>query len=546
MISVSHFKIMRQGKILVVGSLVEDCISRAKTRVPNSGETIEGAGFTNAPGGKGANQAVEAARLGAPVDFFGQTGDDTFARDLHDAIRDNGINAVRIKRLDNSASGVSGVSIETKDGISNNRILMNPGANAKITIDDVRYLENEIQNYSILILQFEIPMEVNEYLAKLAHENGVIVIVNPAPSQPLANSFYKEIDYFTPNEHEAADLSGVIIHSNGKKCDDNDITNSAQYFLDKGVKNVLITLGSAGSVLVNGKTKHYVSAIPNVKPVDPTGAGDSYIGAFAAGLYRGLRPEEAMKLATYVGALTVQKMGAIPSLPTLREVEAYVEKNNDEAFVALLKSHFPTIKNDQESFDDFKAILSRETDSTIASLKYENYLPAVTLIEHSQKAGGRLHITGIGKPSHVAEYYASLLSSTGSPAYYLHGTEAVHGSCGQLVPGDVVIAISNSGETNELKSTITAVRKNGCKIIGVSGNPDSWLAHASDAFLLAKVQEEGGPLNKAPRASFDAELIVLQGLSVILQSRKHIGLEQYGCWHPGGKLGESIQSADKK
>ena len=119
-------------------------------------------------------------------------------------------------------------------------------------------------------------------------------------------------------------------------------------------------------------------------------------------------------------------------------------------------------------------------------------------------------MTGIGKCSHVSTYAASLLSSTGNPAYYLHGTEAVHGSCGQLAAGDVVIAISNSGETGELKATVLAVQNNGCKVIGVSGNPDSWLARESDAFLFAGVKAEGGPLNRAPRASVLAELLTLQ------------------------------------
>ena len=128
--------------------------------------------------------------------------------------------------------------------------------------------------------------------------------------------------------------------------------------------------------------------------------------------------------------------------------------------------------------------------------------------------------------------------STGNPAYYLHGTEAVHGSCGQLVAGDVVIAISNSGETAELKATVLAVKNNGCKVIGVSGNPDSWLAKHTDAFLFAGVKEEGGPLNRAPRNSVLVELLTLQALSVALQVEKGWDAVQYVRCHPGGKLGE--------
>ncbi len=166
------------------------------------------------------------------------------------------------------------------------------------------------------------------------------------------------------------------------------------------------------------------------------------------------------------------------------------------------------------------------------------YDKVVKIILEAENRGNRVHITGIGKPGHVAGYIASLMSSTGTPTYELHGTEAVHGSSGQVKPGDVVIAISNSGETEEMKATVSTLKANGAIIIGVSGNPDSWLAKNSDAFLYAGVNNEGDPLNRAPRASITAEIIVLQGLSVILQCIKKITPQQYVKWHPGGALGK--------
>lgn len=162
---------------------------------------------------------------------------------------------------------------------------------------------------------------------------------------------------------------------------------------------------------------------------------------------------------------------------------------------------------------------------------------AAELIWAAQATGNRVHVTGIGKPGHVATYLASLMSSTGTPAYFLHGTEAVHGSCGQLVPGDVVICISNSGETAEMKATVQAIRRNGCKVIGVTGNRNSWLAHFAEAHLFAGVPEEGGPLNRAPRNSILAEMLVLQALSVVLQERRAITPQEYVLRHPGGALG---------
>ena len=177
-------------------------------------------------------------------------------------------------------------------------------------------------------------------------------------------------------------------------------------------------------------------------------------------------------------------------------------------------------------------------DAFVAGVDLERCRAAAELILASQAAGGRIHVTGIGKPGHVAAYAASLLASTGNPAVFLHGTEAVHGSCGQLVAGDVVIAISNSGETAELKATVNAVHLNGCKVIAVTGNPESWLAKHSECTLLAGVKEEGGPLNRAPRNSVNAEVLILEALSVVIQVEKDWNPEKYVRCHPGGKLGE--------
>ena len=192
----------------------------------------------------------------------------------------------------------------------------------------------------------------------------------------------------------------------------------------------------------------------------------------------------------------------------------------------------------KQAVSNFFQSVDTQMNAFLKSLSPDDYEAAAQIILEAQAKGNRLHITGIGKPGHVSAYMASLFSSTGNPCYFLHGTEAVHGSCGQLVAGDVVIAISNSGETGELKATVLAVKNNGCKIIGVSGNPDSWLAKESDAFLFAGVKEEGGPLNRAPRNSVLAEILTLQALSVALQVEQDWDPIKYVRCHPGGKLGQ--------
>ena len=195
----------------------------------------------------------------------------------------------------------------------------------------------------------------------------------------------------------------------------------------------------------------------------------------------------------------------------------------------------------QQQYTDYEKFVTSVRDNmdfVLRQLDREALDQAADLILRAKANGGRLHISGIGKPAHIAGYLASLMSSTGTPAYFLHGTEAVHGSCGQLVPGDVVIFISNSGETTEMKATVLAVKNNGCRVIGVSGGRASWLAAQSDVFLYAGAEQEGGLLNRAPRNSILAETIVLQALSVLLQTDAAVTPQQYVKWHPGGSLGK--------
>lgn len=190
---------------------------------------------------------------------------------------------------------------------------------------------------------------------------------------------------------------------------------------------------------------------------------------------------------------------------------------------------------------EFLDIEFSEMRNYIESIDYTSIEKAKDLILDAESKNNRLHVTGIGKPGHVAGYAASLLSSTGTPTYELHGTEAVHGSAGQVLSGDVVIAISNSGETSELKATVETLKKNGAKIIAVTGNPESWLAKSADVALIAGVKHEGDPLNKPPRASILAEIVMLQSLSVLLQETRGLTPQEYVKWHPGGALGQSIR-----
>lgn len=196
--------------------------------------------------------------------------------------------------------------------------------------------------------------------------------------------------------------------------------------------------------------------------------------------------------------------------------------------------------------ENFVQNSGKEFENTLQTLDRNALEKAADIIMESEKQGGRVHVTGIGKPAHVAGYIASLLSSTGTSAYELHGTEAVHGSSGQVKPGDVVIAISNSGETQELKATVETLRMNGAHLISCTGKKESWLAEHSEVCLPAHADQEGDDLNKPPRASILAEVFVLQSLSIVLQGRKGLDSKQYVKWHPGGSLGKSIREEQEK
>lgn len=195
-----------------------------------------------------------------------------------------------------------------------------------------------------------------------------------------------------------------------------------------------------------------------------------------------------------------------------------------------------------ESLETHADIFGKEASKAIAdaaqrfSLSY--YEEALRLLSDAEAGGGRLHITGIGKPHHVANYMASLFSSTGTPCYFLDGTEATHGSAGQVKKGDVVMAISYFGNVAELVATVKTLKRNGARIISVTGFPESEIARMGDVHLDVHVEREGDYLNKPPRISMLVSLFMLMNLSVILQARKGIDQEEYLKWHPSGQLGK--------
>jgi arabinose-5-phosphate isomerase len=201
--------------------------------------------------------------------------------------------------------------------------------------------------------------------------------------------------------------------------------------------------------------------------------------------------------------------------------------------------------NEKNILFEYTINLKEQSDAQFYRLEhdesYKQIIKAKEIILNAERKNKRVHVTGVGKCSYVAGYAASLFSSIGTPAYFLDTTEAVHGSAGQVVAGDVVIAISNSGNTKELDYAISTLKANGAIILAVTGNEESSLASLAEVILSSYVSQEGDSLNKPPRASVIAQMIQLQFLSVLLQEEKHLGLEEYIRWHPGGSLGANTK-----
>lgn len=300
---------MKTNKIVVLGSCNTDMVVKS-SRLPVPGETILGGTFMMNPGGKGANQAVAAARLGGNVTFVAKTGNDLFGRQSIELYNDENINTDFIS---SDPDLPSGVALITVDGSGENCIVVASGANGSLSPADVKDAEKEITSANILLMQLEVPVETVEYAAKMAKQKGVKVILNPAPAQSLSNDLLSNIYMMIPNETEAEIISGI------KVTDVESAKKAADIICSKGVDIVVITMGSAGALLKEGNEYHQIPAL-KVKAVDTTAAGDTFCGAISVALSEGKSLVDAIKFANQCGAVTVTRMGAQASIPYRKEV----------------------------------------------------------------------------------------------------------------------------------------------------------------------------------------------------------------------------------
>lgn len=297
--------------ICVIGSLNMDLVVNVD-KMPKPGQTIIGSNFKEVPGGKGANQAVAMARLNGNVSMIGKVGEDGFGQTLINALKNDKVDTTYIK----TTKGATGVALITVDNNAQNSIVVSPGANFEVKEEDIDSNIEAIENSDIVVLQLETPLNTIKYALKKSKELNKYTILNPAPAVKLDDEIIKNVDLLTPNETELEIISGVSIET------EEDIQKAAQIMIEKGVKELIVTLGSKGSLYIN-KEKSIFKKAYKVEAVDTTAAGDSYTGALAVALSKDKNIEEAMDFASKVGALSVLKEGAQSSLPTLEDVENF-------------------------------------------------------------------------------------------------------------------------------------------------------------------------------------------------------------------------------
>ena len=321
----------RKPRIFVVGSFVMDVIATTE-RIPPSGQTVYGKEFHMAPGGKGANQALQCARLGADVTMMGCVGDDLFGEMLLETPRAAGVDISRVVVHKGVTSGVGHVTLEVTEHTAQNRIVVIPGANRTLTVDEVAWVKDEIGTYDMVLLQLEVPLEVNRAVARWAKEAGVPVMLNPAPATELDDELLSLVTYLTPNEQEASMETHLPLGTDEHGLKKDDLQKIAAALWSKGVENVIITLGGSGSAVVGADSIRYIPCVRMPHVADPTAAGDSFVGALSVGLSVGLSQEQALAFASHTAAITVSRMGAMPSLPTLEEVLALMRERDYQGF----------------------------------------------------------------------------------------------------------------------------------------------------------------------------------------------------------------------
>lgn len=494
-----------------------------------------------AVGGVVLNHLGWARVLGLDVGIFGKMGDDRYGEILR-----GGMNALGIRHhltLDGSASSFATIFVDTE---GNRAIYMVRGATAELKPAEIRHRHGAfVRNAHLVsteISQLPLATVIALLLFARAHSIPTVLDVDVPPSDACPSlgtrtqleRALKLATVLKPAKAAARELTG-----GGR-----DPLKMAEAIRSRyGSRAVVITDGERGCAIAARDTALRVPAF-RVRQLDATGAGDAFMGAVLAGLRWGLSWEAIGRLGNAAGAVCVTRLGAFPARLELRDE---ILKHYGEALPPSATAPRIAPANGSSALDPV-AEVERFFDTALAELAalrnaidLDAISRAITLIRTAETRGGRVHVTGVGKPEHVARYAASVFCSVGTMATFLHATETLHGSLGQIDPRDVVIAISNSGNTDELCAAAVAIKEHGAQIIAVTGNEISELGRLADVVLHAPVENEGGVLGLAPRISVLGQVFVVAALSVALEAARGLTLEEYSRWHRAGTLGEAAR-----
>ena len=296
--------------ISVLGIFVAD-ISFSGSKIPAVGETILGNKYNVGPGGKGCNQAVAIARLGAKVNFISKIGKDSYGELALETLKKNNINTESVIQDEKLQTGVAGILVDKNSG--KNAINVIVGAPSTLKINEINKHINIIKSSKIFLTQLEVPKDVTLHCLKTAKENGCLTILNPAPASEITKEFYSNIDYFTPNETEAEFYTGIKITN------EKEAKQASDKLINLGIKKVIITLGEKGLFYSDGQEEIYLTA-NSVKAIDTTGAGDAFNGGLAFGLSKEKPIKECLEFANKVAGLSTTKLGAGDAMPFLKEI----------------------------------------------------------------------------------------------------------------------------------------------------------------------------------------------------------------------------------
>lgn len=305
---------MERKKITVFGSFVVDLMGRGP-HLPVPGETVKGSLFRMGPGGKGFNQGVAAHKAGANVTMITKLGRDSFAEVALSTMRDLHMDSSHVFIADDVETGCALIMVD--EITSQNEIMVLLGACGQITAADVRSVEGVLKDSAYLLTQLETNVDAMEMAVNCVHAHGVQVILNTAPVQPVTDELLAKVDIITPNEVEAEILTGIPVHT------EDNARQAALWFMERGVRQVIITLGGRGAFVHDG-TRSAILPVPRVQVVDTTGAGDAFNGGLVAGLAEGRDLWDAARFANALAALSVQKLGTTPSMPTRADIDAFM------------------------------------------------------------------------------------------------------------------------------------------------------------------------------------------------------------------------------